>query len=316
MILSRAYLNYISRSFKNWFPVALFMLVCIPAIGQKKMPIILDADTGNEVDDLFAIARVLIEPTWEVLALNATHWQTSHWAVPESMENSHRLNQLLVGQLGLSIKTNRGGVARMYDWGDKAQHSAAAYEIIKQAKNMPSGEKLTVIALGALTNVASAIYIDPGIESRIRLYWLGTSFDFEREVLTRTDFNCMMDIQALETLLQSEVEMTVIPVNVAADMQFDYKTTQSQLSGIHTLGDVLVDRWYNHLDGSRNKRTIWDLALIEAMIHPEWAESVTVTTSKDSGNKEITFYKSIQADKMKAEFFEKIIQYVQDQNRR
>ena len=51
--------------------------------GQKKTTLLLDADTGNEVDDLFAIVRVLIEPTWEVTALNATHWQTSHWAIPQ-----------------------------------------------------------------------------------------------------------------------------------------------------------------------------------------------------------------------------------------
>ena len=82
------------------------------------MPVILDADTGNEVDDLYALSRALIEPSWNILALNATHWQTSHWAIPESMENSHRLNGVLLGELGLSIKTRRGGVARMFDWGD------------------------------------------------------------------------------------------------------------------------------------------------------------------------------------------------------
>ena len=278
--------------------------------SQNKIPIILDADTGNEVDDLFAIVRALTEPSWEITALNAAHWQTSHWAVAQSMENSHRLNQLLVGQLGLSVKTNRGGVARMYDWGNQAQHSAAAYEIIQQAKEMPAGEKLTVIALGALTNVASAIYIDPSIESKIKLYWLGTTFDFEKQILKRVDFNCMMDPQALEIMLQSNVEMTVIPVNVAASMTFTYEETAAQLKGLHPLGDFLVDRWYNHLDGSREKRTIWDLALIQAMIYPEWAETVKATTSRDSGNKEITFIKRIKADKMKAEFFEKTIQEI------
>lgn len=134
------------------------------------------------------------------------------------MENSHRLNQLLLGEMGLSVKTRRGGIARMYDWEDKARHSAAAYEIIEQAKLMPEGQKLTVIVLGALTNVASAIHIDPSIESRIKLYWLGTRYDFEEDILSTVDFNSMMDIQALQIMLKYEVEMHVMPGSVAIDM--------------------------------------------------------------------------------------------------
>ena len=43
---------------------------------------------------------------------------------------------MLLGHMDLNVKTRRGGAARMYDWGDQAQHSAASYEIIKQAKAM------------------------------------------------------------------------------------------------------------------------------------------------------------------------------------
>ena len=299
------------KSYPSWIGICLLLwtLVCFETYGQDKLPLILDADTGNEVDDLYAIARALIEPSWEVLALNATQWQTSHWAEPQSMENSHRLNQVLLGHMGLSIKTRRGGAARMYDWGDKAQHSAAAYEIIQHAKSMPAGQKLTVVALGALTNVASAVYIDPAIESRIRLYWLGTNYDFEAGILNRTDFNSVMDVQALDHLLHSDVEMHVMPHSVAIGMDFSYAETEAQLRGTHPLGDYLVDRWYDHLDGLRKSRWIWDLALIEAMIHPEWAEKVTITTSKDNGSKQMMYYKAIEADKMKAEFFEKLLAF-------
>lgn len=280
--------------------------------AQEKIPVILDADTGNEVDDLYALSRALIEPSWNILALNATHWQTSHWAIPETMENSHRLNGMLLGELGLSVKTRRGGVARMFDWGDLAQHSAAAYEIIQQANAIPEGQQLTVIALGALTNVASAIYIAPSIEKKLKLYWLGSTYDFDKGILKRQDFNCVMDVQALEILLMSKIEMHVIPINVAAQMEFDFMATAQQFKGKYQLGNVLLDRWYNHLDGGRKKRTIWDLSLIQAIIHPEWAEEVSITTSRDNGNKKMFYYKSIEVDKMKKEFFEKLNSFFED----
>ncbi|WP_020531362.1 nucleoside hydrolase [Flexithrix dorotheae] len=279
------------------------------ATAQQKKRIILDADTGNEVDDLYAISRALIEPSWDILALNATQWQTSHWTVPESMENSHRLNGVILGHLGMQVKRCRGGAARMFDWGDMARHSAAAYEIIKQAKNTPEGEKLTVIALGALTNVASAIYIDPEIESKIALYWLGSSYDFEKGILKKNDFNCVMDVQALEIMLMSKVEMHVIPVNVASAMTFNFEETKSKLMDKHPLGNYLVERWEQHLDGSRKERTIWDLGIIGAVLNPEWVEEVEITTSKDNGNRKVFYYKSVQADKMRTDFFEKLLAF-------
>ncbi len=87
------------------------------AWSQEKTRILLDADTANEVDDSFAIARILMEPSIEVIALNATQWQTAHWSTPNTMEDSYRLNAYLLGMMNLSIPTFKGGLARMYDWG-------------------------------------------------------------------------------------------------------------------------------------------------------------------------------------------------------
>ncbi len=275
----------------------------------KNERFILDADTGNEVDDYYALVRALIEPSWDIVSLNATQWQASQWAIPNTMENSHRLNQVLLGEMGLDILTRRGGADRMYDWGDMAQHSAAAYKIIEEVKALEENESLSIIALGALTNVASAIYIDPSISSQIKLYWLGTSYDFDQAIFKRQDFNCMMDQQAVEILLLSDAEMHVMPVNVAAAMTFNYEETAKILPAQNNLSRLLLDRWFDHLDGGRQERIIWDLALIQAIIFPEWTSTKVVRTSKDHGNRDIHFYSSIDADKMREEFFEAVISF-------
>jgi inosine-uridine nucleoside N-ribohydrolase len=288
--------------------LSITLLTTTTLISQERTKILLDADTANEVDDLFALSIALMDPAVEVTALNATQWQSSHWATPNSMEDSHRLNQMLLGIMGLQVKVNRGGAARMYDWGDRAQHSAAAYEIIQQAKALKEGEKLNVIALGALTNVASAIFIDPSIEKTIKLYWLGTTYDFEKRILRKDDFNCAMDQYALTHLLFSEVEMHIIPVSVASKMTFDYGESRSQLEN-HFLGDFLLKIWDDHIDGGRTKRTIWDLSIVNAFLHPEWMEEIEITTSKDNGDRTIFYYKDFDSEKMRLDFFEKIKGY-------
>lgn len=279
--------------------------------AQEKLNLIIDADTGNEVDDLYALTRAFIEPTWSILAVNAAHWQTSHWTVENSMENSHRLNQTLLGLLGMNLKTNRGSTARMYDWGDQAQHSAAAYDIIERAQALEPSEKLTIVALGALTNIASAIFIEPSIAKKLTLHWLGTTYDFKNEVLRKNDFNCVMDITALDFLLFSEVEMHIIPVNVAAAMVFNYQETYERLNGKHRVCDYILERWAQHLDSGQKERVLWDLALISAIIHPEWRKEVAITTSKDNGNRQVYFIESINAPAMKEEFYETVVTTLQ-----
>lgn len=289
--------------------ILLFVTMSVTLSGQQRK-IILDADTGNEVDDLYAIVRALIEPEWDVISLNAAQWQSSQWATAHTMEESHRLNQVLVGYLMMEgeIKTLRGGVRRMNDWGDKAQYSAAAYDIIRQAHQLPEGEKISVVVLGALTNVASALFIDPAIESKMVVYWLGTSYDFETGVSKRIDFNAVMDPQATEIMLSSRVEMHIIPHTVAAAMRFDYAETSRRFSGVHPLTDYLVHRWDNHMDDGRYSRTIWDLGLIGAMIHPEWTEEIKAATFE---NPNIWLYMELDASAIIEEFYTTTVGFVE-----
>lgn len=295
----------------------LFILLSLLVLGSfcpadSRPRVILDADTANEIDDPYALVRALIEPSWNVIALNAAHWQTSHWATEHSMEDSHRLNQVLLGYLKLSdrIPTRRGGPARMYDWGDLAQHSAAAYGLIQDAHATPEGEKLKVVVLGALTNVASALTIDPSIASKISVYWLGSSIDYETGLITTLDFNAMMDPRAVHVVFHAPVELHVLPKQVSILMDFEYDELERRFRGEHGLADYLVDRWYDHVDGLRYRRHIWDLALVGAMLHEDGTETVEVHTSPEYGDRVVTFYKSIDADAIREDFFETTLAYL------
>lgn len=271
---------------------ALILLVfTIASSSQEKTKVLIDADTANEVDDLFAITRAVMEPTWEVTAVNSTQWQASQWAVENTMEASYRLNLVLLGYLQRrDIKVCRGGINRMYDWGNKAQYSEAAFEIIKQAHTTKEGTKLPVITLGALTNVASAILIDPSIKSKIAVYWLGSSYNFEKQKPKHIDFNSVMDIQAVDILTSSDVEMHIIPNNVATKMKVKRVDAEKQLKGKQPITDFLLKHWEQHLDGSFDERTLWDLTLIEAMIYPE---KVTEVKATGFDNPNVWMYKEI-----------------------
>ncbi len=292
--------------------LVLFVFFTVSGLAQDKTRLIIDADTANEVDDLYAIVRALIEPSFEIVGLNSTQWQCSHWATDNTLEDSHRLNVLLLGYLDkMSIPHPRGAHFRLYDWGqDVAQHSAAAYHIIEQAHETPENEKLVVIALGATTNVASALLIDPSIVPKINLYLLGTSYDFDTKIWKKRDFNCINDIQAINVVLDTEgLETHIMPVNVASALSFDMQKVRKEFKDKHPLLNYLYQRWYNHIDSGRYRRVIWDLSVIEVLIDPKLAVEQMVTTPPENTNRKVFVYSSINADSMKSDFYKKVADY-------
>ncbi len=294
-----------------------FLFVHGTISSQEKTTLIIDADTGNEVDDLYAIVRGLIEPSFKVVGLSSAQWQASHWTVPNSLENSHRLNLEILSYLHMEdIPHPRGAGDRLYDWGDDiAQHSAAAYHIIKEAHKMPSGMKLTIAVLGASTNLASALLIDPSIAGKIRVYLVGTSFDLERMVWKKRDFNCMMDLHALDVIMDAhDLETHIMPVNVLSSLSFNIHETGEMFIGKHPLLDFLYLRWVNHIGGSKYARIVWDLSVIECLIHPELGTEMLVDTPPDNHPRKIFVYTSINADEMKKDFFKSVSEYFSQGN--
>ncbi len=291
---------------------AIFSLFSLHLEASEKTVLIIDADTGNEVDDLYAIVRGLIAPSFEIVGLNSAQWQASQWAIPNTLENSQRLNLEILSYMEMEqIPHPRGASNRLYDWGDDvAQHSAAAYHIIKEAHKMPSGKKLSVAVLGASTNLASALLIDPSIAPLIKAYLIGTTVDPETKVWNKADFNCVMDLHAINVILDAEdLETFIMPINVLFDFTFDINETREVFEGAHPMLDFLYKRWVNHIGGAKYSRIVWDLALIECMIHPELASETSIPTPPENTPREVQVYTSINAPAMRTDFFDSMESY-------
>jgi purine nucleosidase len=299
----------------NW-KLPLLVLVSITTLGATAPTrILIDADTANEVDDAFAIVRAIIEPSFKIVGLNSTQWQVSHYATPETLIDSQRMNTAILDLLNRrDIPHPHGAYRRLHDWGaDVAQHSAAAYHIIKEAHATPQGEKLIVAVLGAQTNLASALLIDPSIAPKLSVHLLGTSYDFEQKIWRKRDFNCVMDIQAIEVVLdQPDLDLHVIPVNVASAMKFGREEMDTQLKDKHPVADYLRRVWLGHNDGSRTSRTIWDLAVITCLIDPSMGEVVTVARPPENGGAPISVYRSVDGAAIRAEFYETLAHHIAD----
>ena len=115
-----------------------------PAEGQLR--VVLDTDTYNEVDDQFAVVHALLSP-----------------------ERIRLLDRLGVKDRDRVFK----GSERCLPSSSEPVPSAAAEHLIELPKT--GDGPLYVAAIGAITNVASAILLDPSIIERIVVLWLGGS---------------------------------------------------------------------------------------------------------------------------------------------
>ncbi len=130
-------------------------------VPSTKADLVLDTDTFNEVDDQFAIAYLLASPEkLNLKALYAAPFHNHHSESPgdgmlKSYEEIHRLLEL-TGRRKFIPLTYKGSESYLPDENTPVP-SPAAEDLVKRAKEYSAQNPLYVVAIGAITNVASAL---------------------------------------------------------------------------------------------------------------------------------------------------------------
>ena len=139
--------------------------------------VVLDTDTYNEIDDQFALSYLLRSgEKLTVKALCAAPFFNDNSTSPEDgMERSYReiFNLLhLAEREDLNPIVFEGSRTYLPDERTPVD-SPAARELVRLAKDYSPEKPLYVVAIGAITNVASALLMDPTIKDNIVIVWLG-----------------------------------------------------------------------------------------------------------------------------------------------
>src|SRR5215204_3695077 len=66
-----------------------------PKQDAAPVTVVIDADTANEIDDLYAIVRALLEPRFRVVGLSSAQWN-HRLSPPDTVLRSQEINQDLV----------------------------------------------------------------------------------------------------------------------------------------------------------------------------------------------------------------------------
>ena len=245
-----------------------------PPKGRVKM--VLDTDTYNEVDDQFALAYSLLSPEkLDVLAVYAAPYFNDRSSGPEDgMEKSYAEIVRLLGKMGRPSEgfVFKGARGYLPD-GETPVESEAARDLVKKAMATPEGELLYVVAIGAITNVASAILMEPEIVKKICVVWLG---GHPLSASTAREFNLMQDVPAARVVLDCGVPFTLVPcMGVASHLLATVPDMKDAIGGKNALCDALVELFGEYSsDHFGWAKEIWDVSTIAYLVNPDWIPTV------------------------------------------
>lgn len=245
-------------------------------LPEGRLSMVLDTDTYNEVDDQFALAYALLSPErLSVEAIYAAPFFNHRSTGPkDGMEKSYDEIVRLLLKMG---RTPDGFVLKgseSYLPGPETPvDSPAARDLIARAMARPDNDPLYVVAIGAITNIASAILMQPKLVKKIVVVWLGghvLSYPDTRE------FNLYQDVPAVRVLLDCGVPFVMVPcMGVASHLLATVPELKAYIGGKNELCDALIELFMAYSeDHFAWAKEIWDVATIGFMINPEWAPSV------------------------------------------
>ena len=138
---------------------------------------ILDTDTYNEIDDQFALVQMMLSnERIKVEGIYAAPFSMNERADnPEKgMELSYDEILRLLERINVSHENFVfKGVKEYVGSAKKVVDAPAVDDLIKKAHEGSADNPLYVIAIGAISNVASALIKDPSIKEKIVVIWLG-----------------------------------------------------------------------------------------------------------------------------------------------
>lgn len=252
-----------------------------PPAGRLRL--VLDTDTYNEVDDQFALAYALRSP--EKLQVEAVYaapfWNDRSNGPQDGMLKSYDEILRLLALLGLPHQGFVFKGSTHYLDGDP-EPSPAALDLVARALASPDDDPLYVVAIGAITNVASALLLAPAIARKIVVVWLGGHLQC---LPTTVEFNLRQDVAGARLLFDCGVPLVQVPCVGAASHLLTTRAELSEaLSGRNPLCDFLFQRFcaYRQEHFAYGKE-LWDVAPIAWLVNESWAPSRLVPSPQLMG---------------------------------
>ena len=234
-------------------------------IPTGPVDMVLDTDAYNEIDDQFAISYALhATEKLNVLALYAAPFFNNRSNSPaDGMERSYQEILKLLRLSKLECPVYRGSDRYLPDEQTPVASDAAKH-LTELAMRYSPEKPLYVVAIGAITNVASALLMKPEIADNIVVVWLGGN---ALEWHDNIEFNIRQDVASARVVFASGAPLVMLPcLGVVSTFTSTEPELTYWLKGKNDLCDYLVQHTVEaaneYAKGRVWSRVIWDVTTV------------------------------------------------------
>lgn len=242
------------------------------SVPKGKIDVVLDTDTYNEIDDQFALAYLLSsKEKLNTKAIYAAPFFNARSNGPEEgMEKSYAEIKNILSLMKENVEVFKGSKSYLADENTPVE-SDAADDLIKRAKSYSAEKPLYVVAIGAITNIASALIKAPEIAENIVIVWLG---GHARHFHDTNEFNMKQDIAAARVIMKSGAPFVQLPcMGVVSGFTVSKPELEYWFKGKNELADYLAKSTVEEAEIYTAVKTwtrcIWDVTAVAWLLNDD-----------------------------------------------
>jgi inosine-uridine nucleoside N-ribohydrolase len=195
------------------------------AAQRNKIPVILDTDIGDDIDDTWALGLLLRCPELDVKLVVGDKGKPTYRAglIAKFLERAGRTDI----PVGIGLDTGAENKGRQSAWLGDYQLDSYPGKVLQDGVQaivdtiMGSPEPLTLIAIGPLPNVAAALEKEPKIAQRARFVGMHGSvrLGYGGSQKVSAEYNVRADAMACQKTLSAPWDVTITPLDTCGIVQ-------------------------------------------------------------------------------------------------
>ncbi len=240
------------------------------SVPEGKIDVIIDTDTYNEIDDQFAVSYLLkSSDKLNTKAIYAAPFLNDRSTSPaDGMEKSYNEILKLLDLAEEKVDVFKGSDSFLKNETTPVV-SAAAKDLAERVKNYSPSNPLYIVAIGAITNIASAILLNPEVAENTVVVWLGGHALHYHDT---KEFNMYQDVAAARVIAQSGVPYVMLPCcGVVSSFTISEPELTAWFIGQNKLADYLARNTIKEAKKYATTkvwtRCIWDVTAVAWLLN-------------------------------------------------
>ena len=237
------------------FGIALAVCAAVaggPSEAEDRVPVILDTDIGDDIDDTWALILALKSPKLDI-RLVATDFGNAIYRsrlTAKILEACGRTDIPIA--VGLNPEDRPG---RQSDWLGDYQlddypgivHMDGVGAIIDTIKN--SSKLVTLLCIGPVPNIAAALERDPSIVTNARFIGMHGSIrtGYDESPTPSAEWNVLSDPSALRKVFAADWDCTITPLDTCGLIKLSGERYQRLLEADDVFTTVLIENYRSWL---------------------------------------------------------------------